>query len=106
MTERANPFADLGDFDAATPPKPKPTAAIEKIAQDNGFPSRTARRAEAIRPEKGRAPRRYTTGRNRQLNLKATQETVDRFNRLADDLAQPLAVVLELALDALEKQKR
>lgn len=40
MSERANPFGDLGDF-APAPAKPKPDpAVIDQVAEAHGFPSR------------------------------------------------------------------
>jgi hypothetical protein len=49
-----------------------------------------------------RQPRRFTTGRNQQLNLKATPQTIERFYRLADEKRLTLCETLELALEALE----
>jgi len=46
------------------------------------------------------------TGRNRQINIKATEETIDTLYRVADDLGLPLGAVLEQALAALEAQGR
>lgn len=48
-----------------------------------------------------RLRRRYTTGRNVQLNIKATASTVQRIGELADEMGVPLGVVLARALDAL-----
>ena len=82
--------------------KEKPVAeeAIARIAEDNGFPSRQA-------PKAAREPRRkrrvYTTGRNRQFNLKATAETVERFYKMADERKVPLCELMEQALDVLER---
>lgn len=105
MTERANPFGDLSGFE---PTKPKPTsqttkAAIDQVAAENNFPSRQAAKpAEHSGP---RQQRRHRTGRNQQINVKATAETVAQFNRLADELGVPLGEVLERALAALEATK-
>jgi len=123
---RANPFSDLDDF--ATPPAPRPveSEAIDRLAEASGFPSRKAQgkgagvAVEEARQaiEKGdpgpeqtrsptdgarapRAPRRHTTGRNRQINIKATEETIETLYRIADDLGLPLGAVLEQALAAL-----
>src|SRR6476620_2666605 len=108
MSDRVNPFGDLNDFAPAQPkeksPKPVEKAVIDQVAADNGFPSR-----QASKPELNPAPRkqrRYTTGRNQQINVKATAETVERFNRLADEMRVPLGEVLARALDALEKAAR
>jgi len=106
MNTRVNPFATLSDPPIFTvkakTEKPVQTETIERIAKENNFPSREA-------PKQPKEPRRkrrvYTTGRNRQLNIKATSETVERFYKLADDREVPLGALLELALNALEKAK-
>lgn len=112
---RANPFGDLDDF--ATPPTPRPVAteAIDRLAEASGFPSRKAQEpasASSVQRE-GEGPavtpalrqqRRHVTGRNRQINIKATEETVATLYRIADDLGLPLGAVLEQALEALEER--
>ena len=113
---RANPFGDLAaEFTPKPQPKAKPveSAQIEQIAAENGFPSRKARPVgreaaaaaaptEAPRAAVPTAVRRYTTGRNRQLNLKASDATIARFYRLADAQQITLAELFERAIDALE----
>jgi hypothetical protein len=109
---RANPFGDLDDFTADPAPKPVAAAAIEQIAQAAGFPSRKAGTGTADVRNKGhvgqstapprRTPRRRTTGRNQQINIKATEETIEQLYRIADDLNLPLGAVLERALAALD----
>lgn len=99
---RANPFADLGDFAPNAPAKPVEAQQIERIANEMGFPSRQAATAPTVaKSTLGR--RRYTTGRNQQLNIKATATTIERFYRLADRQGVPLGELLEQALQALEK---
>lgn len=111
---RANPFADLGDFETDKPAKPVPSAAIEKIAEDSGFPSRKARTraAEPVTIEVPSQPvqpirqhRRRITGRNRQINIKTTEETIENLYRIADEMDEPLGAVLEMALEALEESR-
>lgn len=99
---RANPFDDLGDFTATTQAKPVEAQQIERIATEMGFPSRQPISTLA-HPRETQARRRYTTGRNQQLNVKATAETVARFYRLADQQGVPLGELLDQALQALEK---
>lgn len=109
---RANPFEDLSDFEPTPAAKPVPVAAIEEIAEQAGFPSRKPRPAAKpaaapkasapIAVEPARAVRRYTTGRNRQINIKATDATIERLYRLADERGVPLGALLDQALDALE----
>ena len=105
MSDRVNPFGDLNDFVPAGPKakgsKPVEKAVIDQVASDNGFPSRQAQKADA-KPAP-RQQRRYTTGRNQQINVKATAETIDRFYRIADEMNVPLGEVLARALEALEK---
>ena len=98
--DRVSPFGDLADF----APKEKKAsgfnekAVIEQVAADNGFPSR-----QPVKAAPKQQQRRHRTGRNQQINIKATAETIDRMNRIADDLRIPLGEVLERALDAFEK---
>ena len=105
MNARVNPFLNLADAPVFTTKaktdKPVPTATIERIAEENNFPSRQATKAPAKEPRRKR--RVYTTGRNRQFNIKATSETVDRFYKMADERKVPLCELLEQALDALER---
>lgn len=107
MSERANPFGDLGDF-APAPAKPKADpAVIDQVAQAHGFPSRQPVKSmeqAPVEPAVARQQRRHRTGRNAQINIKATQETIDRLYRLADTQKKPLGEILELALDALENK--
>lgn len=100
MTARVNPFEDLGDFKPKTEPKPVQSADIDRLAADNNFPSRQPPRSTASPP----ARRRFTTGRNQQINIKATAETIDRLYRLADRQHVPLGELLDRALDALESK--
>lgn len=103
-TSRANAFGDLSEF------KPRPALSkraggglpsedIDRLARESGFPSRQP-------PKDGPAPRpsarRHTTGRNQQINVKATPETIAKFYRLADERKVVLGELLELALEALE----
>lgn len=100
MNERKNPF---GDLDAppvfatkARAEKPPERAGIARLAEENNFPSRQARNAKQPRREW----RLHRTGRNVQFNAKATQETVERFYRGADDRRMTLGEMLKLGLDA------
>ena len=99
---RANPFAEV-DLLPNFEPKPKaskPIASdqVEKIASANGFPSR---QPVAV-PNQKRAVRRYKTGRNQQINIKATADVIARLYKLADEKRIPLGELLEQALEALE----
>ncbi len=104
MSERLNPFAGLRDAPLFEPKpkaeKPVPKETIERIATENNFPSRQPVRTAYEKPKKRRV---YTTGRNRQFNIKATPETVERFYKMADERKLALCELLEEALDALER---
>ena len=104
MSERVDPFALLKEPTSFStkPRKEKPIeeAAIEDIARQNNFPSRQAPKpAKAERHKQ----RRYRTGRNRHLGIKATDETVERFYKAVDERNIPSGELLRLALDALER---
>src|ERR1700733_1012491 len=103
MSTRVNPFATLADTPVFTTKKkedkPVEKEVIARIAEENNFPSRQATKT----PKEPRRKRRiHRTGRNRQLNVKATDETVERFYKIADKRSVPLGELLEQALDALE----
>lgn len=102
MNTRVNAFEDLAELAVfeVKPKTPKPVAkdAVERVADENNFPSRQPRKA----PE--RKARLYRTGRNRHFGIKATDATIERYYRLADDRKVTLCVLLELALDALERE--
>lgn len=103
---RVNPFSDLSEAPAFEPKtkaaKPIELEKIERLARDNNFPSRHSTKAAKIE----RPRRRYTTGRNQQLNFKATAATIARFYQLADGKRLPLCELLEKALDALELHEK
>ena len=105
MTKRLNPFANVTEIPAfETKQRPKSQVeqeAMDTIADANNFPSRQARSEPRIRRRK---PRLYRTGRNQNFSLKVTAATQDRFYKLADEREVTLGRLLELALDALEKQ--
>jgi hypothetical protein len=104
MNARVDPFADLStrlpSFAVKLKREPFAEAAISKIAEDNNFTRR-------LPPKSVREPKKkrrvYTTGRYRQLNLKATDATAERFYKLADERGVALCKLLEQALDALER---
>jgi hypothetical protein len=106
---RVNPLDidDLSDFaprSAVEPLKPVAPDVIEEISRKSGFPSRqpATRSAPVTLPAQPRTQRRYVTGRNQQINIKAKAETIATLNRLADELNAPFGEVLERALNALD----
>lgn len=104
MNTRVNPFATLNDPPVFTP-KPKTEKlvqkdAISRVAEENNFPSRQAPKAATPRR---REQRRYRTGRNQHLGIKATAETIERFYKAVDEQNVPSGELLRLALDALDR---
>ena len=100
LPPRVNSFAeepDLTKFKPKTATAPKPSKEdIDKISAETGFPSRQAPATKIGRT------RRHTTGRNQQLNIKVTAETLKRFYAIADELELPLGEVFQRAVKALE----
>lgn len=107
MSERANPFGDLSEFKPSVSRKATDPKVLDEIATANDFPSREARATPVpVAAPAVRQTRRYTTGRNRQINIKATEETIALFYALADELNQPLGAVLQSALESLAGDQR
>jgi hypothetical protein len=104
MSTRIDAFAKLKEPAVfATKPraaKPVQQETIEEIAEQNNFPSRQAAKAP-VAPR--RKQRRYRTGRNQHLGIKATAETIERFYKLIDEKNVPMGELLRLAMDALER---
>jgi hypothetical protein len=83
--DRADPLGDLAEFKPA-PTAPTPSREkIRDVSEMAGFPSR--------------APRRWRTGRNTQLNLKVSADVLARFAALADQRRIPFGALLEQLLD-------
>jgi hypothetical protein len=103
MSARVNPFANVAEPPVFTTKpkaeKPVQTETMERIATEHNFPSRQAPKAPATPRRK---PRRYKTGRNQQLNIKATGETIERFLKAADAENVPFGEMLKRALDVFE----
>ncbi|CAL4869962.1 hypothetical protein MMA231_04254 (plasmid) [Asticcacaulis sp. MM231] len=77
--------------------------ALRTVAEARGFSSREPLAAPAPEPlAEPQLQRRYRTGRNRQLNLKVTDDALRRFYALADAQGLVLGEVFEQAVIALE----
>lgn len=90
---------DLSDFQPkeAAVASAIPMEAVKAVSEAADFRSRD--------PGANRQ-RRYKTGRNRQLNIKATSETIALFGALADRNGWSMAETLEQALTALQQLQR
>jgi hypothetical protein len=103
--QRADPLADLDLTDFAPTPHKKPAAkpeTIRKVSEENNFPSRAPQPAKA--KEVARAQRRHRTGRNIQFNIKATQDTIDRFVAISERNNWVFGETLQHAIDALHRE--
>ena len=83
-SDRASVFGDdqdldLGDFQ---PKQPAPPAVrreeVRAVSESANFRSREPQPPAPPKPAK-REPRRHRTGRNQQLNIKATAEAIETF---------------------------
>lgn len=106
---RVNPFADpeaVPTF-GVKPKAPKQVQSeqIDQLAKEHNFPSRQAPKVSHAKPSSSspaRQRRVHRTGRNQQFNIKASQETINRFYALADKKGITLGELLECALEALD----
>ena len=107
-TERAGLFEEDDELDVSGfAPKPEvPTRIsseqIRTVSETANFRSRELQ-PTAVVAEK-RPPRRYRTGRNVQLNVKARASAIETFYALADRQGWVLGEAFEQAVAALERQ--
>jgi len=102
MSGRVDPFADLELPDFGVKPNKRRAVeeeTIDRIAEENNFPSRQAKR---VAKEPKHKPRLHRTGRDQQFSVKTTPETKARFYKMADERKTTLGRLFELALDALD----
>jgi len=110
---RANPLADMQDDPLANlndfKPKgvaqistPAETRAVAQVAKERGF---VRRKAEKVPNADGKKTRYFRNGRSEPISFKVTEECKEHFYRLRDEFNQPLGVIFEEALKALETVK-
>ena len=88
-----------------TDDKAPPAEQVRAVAQAANFKSREPAAVKAEPKATKRSPRRYRTGRNVQLSVKASKETVDAFYAVTE--AHPgwvLGYTLQRAIEALERE--
>jgi hypothetical protein len=95
---RADPFElaalDVSGFaPAARSTMPVAPAIVRQVSEGAGFPSRAPTRTQ----------RRRRTGRNMQINIKATREAIERLVAVSDVNRWTFGEALEHALAALEQ---
>ena len=99
------PDIDISGFKPRTAAKPAAQPAeVKAISETASFVSREPILAPRQTAAPGaREPRRYRTGRNIQLNIKARAETIERFYAIADRKGWVLGETFERAIAALER---
>ncbi len=104
--DRAPLFGQEADLDLSgfKPKAPAKAAQVRDIAEHAGFRSREPVALPVA--ETPRAPRRYRTGRNMQLNLKLRREAVEAFYKIADEQGWVLGEAFEHAISALQQTIR
>lgn len=110
--DRASIFGD-DDLDVGAF-KPKPAAQlavrpaakpeqVREVSEAANFLSRDPKPIPAAQPAR-REQRRYRTGRNVQLNIKARAEAVEAFYAIADRQKWVLGETFERAVEALNRE--
>lgn len=97
---------DVSGFAPKTAPDKSAPAAekVRAVAEAAHFRSREPKPTPKSVVVPKREPRRHRTGRNVQLNLKASQETVDAFYAITDTEDWVLGETLENAVQALQRE--
>jgi len=99
MSERANPFGDLGDFaPAQAKPKPDP-AVIDQVAEAHGFPSRQPTRETEKAQE--HTPKAEVKPEKEKLRQKVFRVTAAQDRELGKRLADLDMTMQELVLDGI-----
>lgn len=112
-SKRASVFdsEEIGEIDLSTfAPKASeragaPAEQVRAISEAVRFPSREARTSKAApAPESRSGQRRYRTGRNAPITIKAKPEDIQRLNAICDRFNWVQGYTLERALAALERE--
>jgi hypothetical protein len=86
-------------------PAPEEVRAVSQAAKFTSREPTAGTKADPKTKTTKREPRRYRTGRNVQLSVKASKETVDAFYAVTE--AQPgwvLGYTLQRAIEALQRE--
>jgi hypothetical protein len=89
---------------AGTDDKAPPAEQVRAITQAANFKSREPSTVKAEPKSTKRSPRRYRTGRNVQLSVKALAETVEVFYAITDQQHWVLGYTLQRAIEALQRE--
>jgi hypothetical protein len=97
------PTLDISGFAPRTDDVHRPQPAqLDELTRGSKFRSR-----EGVEPEPTRIQqRRRRTGRNVQFNIRATQQVIDDFKALSEQMDWPDGLTLERALEALREKMK
>jgi hypothetical protein len=111
--ERASIFTDDADLDVSAfkpkaPAQPAEKPAVQReqvrvVSEGANFRSREPKLATTPMPLR-REPRRHRTGRNVQLNIKATADAVEAFYAITDREQWVLGETFARAIEALQRE--
>ena len=110
--ERASIFDADSDLDVSGfTPRPVEEPAVRReqvraVSEAASFRSREPRQPTLPTAPPRREQRRYRTGRNVQINIKARAETLEAFYAIADDQGWVLGEAFEHAVEALQRALR
>jgi hypothetical protein len=95
------PTLDISGFAPRTDDARRPQPAqLDELTRGSKFRSREGVEPEATRIQQ----RRRRTGRNVQFNIRATQQVIDDFKALSEQMDWPDGLTLERALEALREK--
>jgi hypothetical protein len=110
MAQRASPFDETDDLDVsgfapkAVPKPAAPPGEVRAVSEAAQFQSREPPRHANLVSVGKREARRYRTGRNVQLNIKARTEAIDAFYDIAEKQGWVLGDTFERAVNALRRE--
>jgi hypothetical protein len=108
MNARVDPFQNLDDFKPQKKGEKKPISQsiIDKVAEENNFPSRkAAETAPQVSPEKFVRPKRKRApAASVQINVRSTIADAERFYALLDRSNLSLGELFNKMLDAYESK--
>jgi hypothetical protein len=96
---------DVSGFTPKTVPRDAASQEqIRAVSEAAHFQSREPKSLPTSASPGRREPRRYRTGRNTQLNIKARTEAIDAFYTIADKQGWVLGETFERAIEALRRE--
>lgn len=93
---------DLGAFKPKAPAAPPSPTMVKQVAEEGGFPSRTAPAAAPL----ARQPLLYRTGRTASISVKTTPAAVEAFYDIARQQRWKAGETFETAVEMLKAVRR